>query len=227
MKIDCISDLHGFFPILKGGDLLIISGDLTARDTEEEHALFIKWANEQDYRKIVFISGNHDFYLEKESERILKDACGKIEYLCDSETSFEGLNIWGTPWSLSFEGQNEQCMAFCKDTENELREIWKDIPSDIDILITHCPPFGILDHRTKRHAIRSSFHFLHCNSGSIALKETVFLIQPKLHCFGHIHQSYGKITQNDTQFNIRTIFVNASQVTEFYEPDNEPITVEL
>ncbi len=32
MIIDCISDLHGFKPNLNGGDLLIIGGDLTARD---------------------------------------------------------------------------------------------------------------------------------------------------------------------------------------------------
>ena len=36
MIIDCISDLHGFFPKLEGGDLLIIAGDLTARDKPEE-----------------------------------------------------------------------------------------------------------------------------------------------------------------------------------------------
>lgn len=28
MIIDCISDLHGEYPILEGGDLLIVAGDL-------------------------------------------------------------------------------------------------------------------------------------------------------------------------------------------------------
>lgn len=37
MIIDCISDLHGYYPELGGGDLLIVAGDLTARDTPEEH----------------------------------------------------------------------------------------------------------------------------------------------------------------------------------------------
>jgi hypothetical protein len=30
--IDCISDLHGNEPKLPGGDILIIAGDMTARD---------------------------------------------------------------------------------------------------------------------------------------------------------------------------------------------------
>jgi Icc-related predicted phosphoesterase len=36
MIIDCISDLHGAQPKLEGGDLLIVAGDLTARDTEQQ-----------------------------------------------------------------------------------------------------------------------------------------------------------------------------------------------
>jgi hypothetical protein len=36
MDVTCISDLHGYLPKLEGGDLLIIAGDMTARDTEEE-----------------------------------------------------------------------------------------------------------------------------------------------------------------------------------------------
>ena len=40
MIIDCLSDLHGHYPSLDGGDLLIVAGDLTARDKLEEHYEF-------------------------------------------------------------------------------------------------------------------------------------------------------------------------------------------
>jgi len=35
MIIDCISDLHGYTPSLSGGDVIIVAGDLTAKDTFE------------------------------------------------------------------------------------------------------------------------------------------------------------------------------------------------
>ena len=43
MIIDCISDPHGFYPKLKGGDLLLIAGDLTANDTQKEFDKFFQW----------------------------------------------------------------------------------------------------------------------------------------------------------------------------------------
>ena len=36
MIIDCIADLHGHYPKLEGGDLLIVAGDLTAEHKYEE-----------------------------------------------------------------------------------------------------------------------------------------------------------------------------------------------
>lgn len=35
MIIDCIADLHSHYPKLDGGDLLIVAGDLTDRDSLE------------------------------------------------------------------------------------------------------------------------------------------------------------------------------------------------
>lgn len=48
MIIDCISDLHGYYPKLEGGDLLIVAVDFTTRDTLPELSKFKDWLSQQN-----------------------------------------------------------------------------------------------------------------------------------------------------------------------------------
>lgn len=213
--IDCISDLHGYYPKLEGGDILIVAGDLTARDTPDQFDEFFSWLSMQNYKKAVFIAGNHDNLLQKGCVPFLeldKPYDISIDYLCDSGTEFEGLKIWGSPWTLNFPGMNPHCKAFTVDTEEELAEKWKLIPEDTDILITHSPPYGILDKTIDGiEAGSSSMHDVFCAPN----KNYLF----KLHVFGHIHEAYGKSNLGKR--------VNASLVNEYYQPVNKPIRVIL
>src|SRR6185436_18921144 len=110
MEIDCISDLHGHYPKLEGGDLLIVAGDLTATDTEYQHDDFFVWLNSQPYKKKIFIAGNHDNYLQKNNEKFIKTLQkSDLEYLYDSGTEFEGLKVWGSPWTNWFPQVNPKC----------------------------------------------------------------------------------------------------------------------
>jgi Icc-related predicted phosphoesterase len=230
MIVDCISDLHGFYPELEGGDLLIVAGDLTRHDTTEEHIQTRNWMRSLNYKKVIFIAGNHDNWILNAAPHV--DAQQKTEYLCDSGTEFRfyettdgGINfkwktykIWGSPWTKSFPGMNPKCKAFTLDTEEELAEKWKLIPDDIDILVTHSPSFGNLDSIKDYHkgAIFSS--------GSLTLWMLMTTLQKKLklHVCGHIHEGYGQINHfNGIQL------VNASHVNEYYEPVNKPIRVIL
>ena len=95
MIIDCIADLHGEYPTLEGGDLLILAGDYTSNDSYQSWIHFADWLEEQDYKKKVYIAGNHDNRLVDRD--IIDDVLYRCdaEYLCDSGTQFEGLNIWG------------------------------------------------------------------------------------------------------------------------------------
>src|SRR6187402_1527746 len=183
MKITCVADLHGFYPKLDGGDLLIIAGDLTSRDEIEQYEEFSDWLKAQEYRKKIFISGNHDNRMtDKSAQKYfcpIKRNYEEFEYLCDSGTEFEGLKIWGSPWTKTFEGINPKCCAFTVDTEEELAAKFALIPEDTDILITHSPPFGILDHCSNGHV------------GSKSLRSTINRIKPKIHIFGHIHENGG------------------------------------
>ncbi|MBA3236952.1 MAG: metallophosphoesterase [Parachlamydiaceae bacterium] len=210
MIIDCISDLHGYTPKLQGGDLLLVAGDVTNGDRAEDFKAFIKWLEVQPYAKKVFIAGNHDNFLY---EDFLKDEntlqyASNISYLCDSGTEFDGLKIWGSPWTKNFVGQNPLCKAFGLGLEIQLEEKFDFVPSDIDILITHSPPNGIFD------AIRTD------NVGSTSLRTKVQkLPKLQLHVFGHIHEGYGHQETNGIQF------VNASFVNEYYDPIHQPIQI--
>lgn len=255
--IDCISDLHGHYPKLDGGDLLIVAGDLTARHTEKEWHEFATWMNDQNYEKIIFIAGNHDTMIEKwdkeQDEEGFKgpvsDPNYRIEYLCDSGTVYHhyerleiggidtirrhDLKIWGSPWTKSFPGMNPKCKAFTVDTEEELADKFSLIPNDIDILITHSPPFGILDQAKKFNYPETNTrigNFLngkyeHAGSKSLDKKIGKMKDFPALHVWGHIHEAYGQeeVTYDGKLYKM----VNASIVNEHYQPVNKPIRVIL
>lgn len=210
MIIDCISDLHGYYPKLEGGDLLIVAGDLTARDEPIEYAAFCDWIYQADYKKKVVIAGNHDNFLQK-VECFFK-VIGGVDYLEDSGAEFEGLKIWGSPWTLKFEGQNPSAMAFTCNTLEEMYEKFKYLPVNTDILVTHSPPHGILDMTLRDKHV-----------GDPTLMSILTCLRPKLHVFGHIHEAYGK----DFKTLHPTMCVNASHVNRAYKPVNAPIRIEL
>ncbi len=230
MIVDCIADLHGEYPILEGGDLLILAGDYTSQNKLFQWCDFFKWLKSQPYRQKVLIAGNHDGFFEsgfpknekeayelKEVESFLIEK-GNAEkedfvYLCDSGSEFEGLKIWGSPWSLWFKGINPHCTAFSV-SEFELFKHYSLIPSDVDILVTHSPPYGILDRCRNGYV------------GSIDLRNRVLDSRQfpnlKLHVFGHIHECGGKIFETPL-----TKFVNASYLNEYYKPKNNIIRIKL
>ncbi len=234
MIIDCISDLHGCKPALQGGDLLIVAGDLTARDTEKQYEEFSSWLNTLAYRKVIIIAGNHDNYLMDCSKVGVKPLFYDppyVEYLCDSGTELrdwpplkpgmedgtklevKDYKIWGTPWSLWFHGVNPKCKAFM-GSENDLKKKFALIPDDIDILITHSPPHGILDLCESGHV------------GSKTLRRIMGRVKPKLWVCGHIHEGYGEF-KDTTISGIDYHIVNASIMNEHYEPVNKPVRIVL
>jgi Icc-related predicted phosphoesterase len=221
MIIDCISDLHGHYPKLEGGDLLIVAGDLTRADTIYEHADFLGWLNLQEYKKKVFIAGNHDNNVDNSFE--WGDSIG---YLRDSGTEFEGLKIWGSPWTARFAGMNPKCMAFTTDAldemdaEEELQKKWDLIPEDTHILVTHCPPFAYMD-EVKDYTSGKII-----NVGSFGLQHAILNRLPnlRLHVFGHIHEGHGMNHVFGASDNHVTL-VNASYVNEYYKPVNKPIRI--
>jgi Icc-related predicted phosphoesterase len=217
MIIDCIADLHGHYPKLEGGDLLIVAGDLTARDVPYQYMEFALWLDKQKYKRKILIAGNHDNNLHRMNN--LFEAVTNLTYLCDSSTEAQGLKIWGSPWTKTFLGMNPHCKAFTVETEEELAEKWALIPNDIDILVTHSPPFTIKDGKNPDQ-----------NLGSTSLMKRISNVNLKLHVFGHIHEGYGlqdmRWLKLKNGFN-GAVYINCSHVNERYQPVNKPVRIEL
>lgn len=208
MTLTLISDTHFRHNQLElaGGDMLIHAGDLCGRGTEGEALAFLRWFGEQPYTYKIFIAGNHDWFFEKSSKmEIDKIIPANIHYLNDSGVEIEGLKIWGSPVQPAFLD-----WAFNRKKGAEINKHWKLIPKDTNILITHGPPFGILDRTTSNY-----------NAGCEMLLKKVNQIEPKLHVFGHIHEGYGMVEKG------KTIFANASSVNVNYQLVNAPIVLEI
>ncbi len=210
MKIVCLSDTHNCNEqiIVPDGDVLIHAGDATIRGTIAEITAFNRWFANLPHRIKIFVAGNHDWLFETNNNYARSLLSENIIYLQDSYTIIENLKIYGSPWQPRFYD-----WAFNLMRGAELAEKWKMIPVDTDILITHCPPNGILDEVPRQFFVE--------NTGCEELRKKVEEIRPRLHIFGHIHCGYGQTRH----FGVK--FVNASNCDESYAPTQPPIVVDL
>ena len=202
MRILHISDTHNQHRLLHdlpAADLIIHSGDITFSGTGKEVVDFVDWFGGLDYRHKIFIAGNHDDCLYgKKTETIQRFLSAGCHYLCHSGIEIEGLKFWGEPF-------------FWSDDENgRFPKIMAQIPDGIDILISHRPPYGILDTRKN------------ISYGCPDLLLAVLLkVSPRYHLFGHVHDAYG------IQKVGATTFVNASVLDDAYQLTNEPVVFEV
>jgi Icc-related predicted phosphoesterase len=210
MKITFISDTHGkhqsMTDDLVGGPMIIHAGDISNTGTVGQINQFLEWFAELPYMHKVFIAGNHDFGFEKvrksyEPGIVIPDG---VTYLQDQSVMIEGIKIYGSPWQPRFYD-----WAFNLNRGEEIAKYWNMIPDDTDILVTHGPPFSVLD-RTNRGDV------VGCEDLYMRVKN----VNPKIHVFGHIHEGYGVREIGDT------IFINASSLDARYQYRNNPIILE-
>lgn len=135
---------------------------------------------------------------------IKKEDMPGITYLQHEEVTIEGLRIFGSPYTPTF-GEG---WAFNK-RRDKLSNYWGEIEEGVDIVITHGPPKGILDHSY------SPIGNVYERCGCQALKSRILKIQPKLVCFGHIHTCEDIINAGTLQLSGQdTIYSNGSVVTD-------------
>lgn len=207
-RIVCISDTHSQNLNTKWtipyGDILIHSGDISARGNPEQLRKAGRELASLPHRFKLYTPGNHDreFFFNPETAWQLLPG---IIVLLDEEVRLLGLNIYGSPWIKYKVGK------FPFEME-DLEEKWDHIPDRTDILVTHMPPIsGILD---------VNYQGEWCGSHSL-LSAVRDRVKPRLHCFGHIHGGHGTYTENGITY------VNAALTGADRKPAYKPIVIDL
>lgn len=214
IKIDCISDLHMYFgPQLDGGDILVMSGDISYVGKAIDFAEFDFWLGKlkDKYKAIVVTPGNHDLGSERNPSLFKSLVPNATHYLINEPATILGLNFWVSPITPTFFD-----WAWMADRGEPIKRYWDMIPANTDVLVTHGPPYGILD-QCPDHLDQSRM----VNVGCEELLKAVQRIKPRLHIFGHIHEAYGIQVINDTTF------VNCAIMDGQYNPVNKPISIIL
>lgn len=211
MKILFLSDTHskGLSKIFDGlyiddVDVLVHCGDFSNMGKLHEMINFNKWLGKLPFKHKIFIAGNHDLCMEKDPNWA-KSIITNATYLQDEELIIDGVKFYGTPWCVSFGS-----WAFGLPGNSEAMEKKRAmIPDDVEILITHTPPYQIMD-----------VNFLGEHCGCVKLRHRVNELKKlKYHCYGHLHEGYSPIPFGK--------FINCSVCNEKYEAVNSPVIVEI
>lgn len=181
MKALHISDTHGLFPTLDTSvDIVLHTGDFcpnfVVTDPEMEAHLQRDWLKRKYWtinkwlrgRPMLVVQGNHDF--------TQITGPGVID-ITNKKHTIDNLNFYGFPWVPEFGpwnwGSNEQ----------EMEQRVNRIPwGEIDVLMAHCPPKGVLDF---------------CPGGHIGNKQLARAVVehaddlPKWLLCGHVHEQGG------------------------------------
>ena len=221
MAVYAISDLHGNLPAIpEDCDVLLIAGDICPdyAPTSAQHWDFIDktgvrqagwldttfrdWITPLTKRggQVVAIWGNHDFVGEypglvpKLPWTLLRDTGVKIE----REQGF-ALAIWGTPWvptltSWAFYGSSAVLQGRADA-----------IPRNIDVLMTHGPPYGACDRVANGTKV-----------GDSTLNQAINRSSASVVICGHIHEARG------TGYCHGKVVRNVSAVDDLYRLDDSP-----
>ncbi|KAI5124315.1 hypothetical protein M0805_008923 [Coniferiporia weirii] len=198
----CISDTHSYTRYeVPPGDILLHAGDLSSWGTFERLRKTIDWLRTLPHELKIIIAGNHDLSLDlawkasasnyglepKEvdasRELVRSDAVrdAGIIYLDHEQTVVttsrgKRWRVYGSPAAPFYvEG------AFQYTRGENAKAEWSQIPSQVEILLTHTPPLGVLDTTRRGESVG-------CADLSSRLLD---LDSCRLHAFGHIHEACG------------------------------------
>ena len=162
--------------------------------TEKEAIDFINWFCDLPYKHKIFICGNHDDCLYGAN---IDGLDSNVHYLCNSGIDIDGIKFYGVPMFT------EDCIT------NKQNRNYSNVPDYTDVLITHSPPFGILD-------VDDNIHY-----GSEELLSRISALNLRAHLFGHIHANHGMTSVGEIKFS------NGAIMNTDYKHLLNPIMLEI
>lgn len=253
MKITAMSDLHGNLPEISGTDLLIIAGDFSPLNIQQNNTLMEVWIRESlipyfqkiPAKKIVLIAGNHDFVCLGKNinfwnftyeydfkldflQPLLREFKleEKVSYLCNESVIYNDIRIYGCPYVRGLNG-----WAFSNGDELDIYSKIKKC----DILVTHQPPlYGGLDETfVISDKNKKSFASSNNNSnlkekmkfGSESLLKRIKFIKPKYVFCGHIHEGNHNKVELINNNKSTTFMYNVSLLDEDYNQLFNPLEI--
>ena len=197
-------------------DILIHCGDATNRGNFTEVEAFYKWLVKAPAKYKLFLPGNHD---KKSKEHpLLLEMASTFGILKPHNTLLDvmGLRIWGN-WTVPT--WNYMTGKISPD-KIKMEHIWHKMPNNLDILVTHVPPYNILD---EAHYKNEKFAN---NLGCPYLKSEISKKQPKYHLFGHVHEKGLHVIKPN---NGSTTFMNCAMLNRDHTEFNslQPFVLDL
>ena len=189
-----ISDTHTkLYGQLPAADVIIHSGDFLndgIRRGLQDIQDFGSYFASLPFKLKILVPGNHEY------------GCDELPYaefvslvnptrdpntvvLIDSGIEYKGVRFYGSPWTHS-------SGSWGIDTDKRAQR-FAQIPDDTHVLITHQPPFEVLDLAWEKDGTYRPW-------GCPALREIVTRKQIPLHCFGHVHDDVGIVSVGPTTF---------------------------
>jgi len=213
MKILHISDWHGqfLFPdeqcdvIVSSGDMLPIfaRNNIVYNISAQKYWIrnnISRFKNLIGDSKFLSCSGNHDFVsLASELVKYNIDAVD----LDTTWIKYEGISFAGFPYIPYIIG--EWNFELVDDDLRKKTNKFLDKCSGTDILVMHCPPYGILDELDKFTKI----------GGNVHLTNSLFYrmeMLPKALCCGHFHLNYGITKINNILFSNAATTYNVLEI---------------
>ena len=237
ITVTAISDTHGranLPDLLKDytSDILVHCGDFTAGSTNRIHKSMLSenhkqsWNNfvhelalvRDQFKAVIVVPGNHDQICEAMPRTCQMDlsAIGIHLLINNGVTVFgdgrrDGLRIWGIPHTPPYREWFFQ--------GHDMDTYMKKIPALCDVLVSHGPPYSILDTVDPvSEETDGPHHHLGCKNLYTRCQEL-----PNLNAvfFGHIHGSHSK------EQRLGVNYFNCSILDEEYEIGFEPIVTTL